>query len=229
MILELHIHSRFSYDSLLSPERIVKVAMDKGLNGIAVTDHDTIEGGVRAQAANKDSDFAVIVGSEVKTDAGDLIGLFLNEEIKSRDCLEAIDEIRGQGGIVVLPHPFRGHKLRDEIISAVDAIEVFNSRTQMPENMKAEELAKKYGKTPVAGSDAHFSLEIGLGRTSVGCCDAEDIRHSMLRGDTAAFKCLPSYAYLKSSSQLIKAIRTRRYTAAPGLLARAFADYILRS
>lgn len=229
MILELHVHSKFSYDSLLAPERIVKVAKIKGLNGIAVTDHNTIEGGMRAQAANRDDDFAVIVGSEVKTDAGDLIGLFLNEEIKSRDCLLAIDEIRGQGGIVVLPHPFRGHKLRDEIISAVDAIEVFNSRTQMAENKWAKELAKKYGKTPVAGSDAHFSREIGLGRTSVGCCDAKDIRISMLKGDAAAFQCLPTYSYLKSSSQLIKAIRTRRYTAAPGLLVRAFVDYISRS
>ena len=72
MILELHIHSRFSYDSLLSPEKIVKAAEKKGMDGIAITDHNTIEGGLKAQSANKNGSIAVIVGSEVNTDAGDL-------------------------------------------------------------------------------------------------------------------------------------------------------------
>jgi predicted metal-dependent phosphoesterase TrpH len=229
LILELHIHSQFSYDSLLTPEKILEVAKYKGLSGIAITDHETIRGGLLAQRVNRDSGFAVIVGSEVKTDVGDIIGLFLHQEIKSRNYLEVIDEIRDQGGMVVLPHPFRGHKLSSELVSAVDAIETFNSRTGKAENILAEELRERHGKAAVAGSDAHFYSEIGLGRTEVNGSEPEDIRSLMLDGKTVALEGSLSHAYLQSCSQLIKAFKLKKYSAIPRLLASASAGYLLRS
>lgn len=228
MILELHIHSRYSYDSLLDPEMIIRVARDKGLNGIAVTDHETIKGGLEAQRVNKDPGFAVIVGCEVKTEVGDITGLFLHEEIKSRNYWDVIDEIREQGGIVVLPHPYRGHKLNEVLISAVDAIETFNSRTGRAENILAEELREKHGKAAVAGSDAHFYSEIGLGRTEVNDSEPEDIPALILGGKTAALVGGLSDSYLQSCSQLIKAIKLKRYSAILRLLASASAGYLLR-
>jgi len=81
--------------------------------------------------------------------------------------MDVIEEIRDQGGVVVLPHPFRGHKLSKELVSAVHAIETFNSRTCKAENDLAEELQKKHNKVALAGSDAHFYSEIGLARTEV--------------------------------------------------------------
>ena len=150
MIADFHIHSKYSYDSILSPRTILKVAKKQGLNAIAITDHDTIKGGVETQKINTDKDFLVIVGSEVNTEIGDLIGLNLNEEIKSKNSIEVIEEIKAQGGYVILPHPYRGHKLNEHIIENSDAIEVFNGRSTREQNMKALELAKKYFKPFIA-------------------------------------------------------------------------------
>ena len=87
-MIDLHIHSKYSFDSLLSPKTILKVAKKKGLTGIAVTDHNTIRGGLEVKEINKDRDFTVIVGSEVQTEIGDIIGLYLSDEIKSRISIE---------------------------------------------------------------------------------------------------------------------------------------------
>lgn len=226
MILELHIHSCFSHDSLMSPRGILRSAAAKGIGGIAVTDHNTIQGGVAAQETREDRDPLVIVGSEVSTDAGDLIGLFLREEIRSRSWRSVVEEIRSQGGIVVLPHPFRGHRLSDDLVSSVDAVETFNSRSGARENLLAVALAERFRKPPVAGSDAHLYCEIGLGRTVV---DDEDIRGAILKGHVMVGECSSSQAYLESCSQLIKAIRLRRYSMAPRLLGRVIKDYIFGS
>ena len=92
----------------------------KGLDGIAVTDHNTIRGGVETEKSNK-SQLEIIIGSEIKTEYGDIIGLFLNEEIKSTTFWEVIDEINSQSGLVVLPHPFRKNKVfPSEFINKID-------------------------------------------------------------------------------------------------------------
>ncbi len=228
MIVELHIHSQFSHDSLMRPEKVIKAAKDRGLNGIAVTDHDTIKGGLSAQKANEDKGFSVIIGCEVKSNCGDIIGLFLQEEIRSRNCMDVVDEIKEQGGVVVLPHPFRGHKLSEELISAVHAIETFNSRTGKAENDLAKELGRKHNKAEVAGSDAHFYSEIGLARTEIQGNDPEQLRTMILKGRTAVLDDRPSRQYLQDCSQLIKALKLKRYSAVPVLAASASARYLLR-
>ncbi len=82
MMFDLHIHSKYSHDSYLSPPQIIKIAEKRGLDGIAITDHNTLKGGIETSKINNKDDFIVIVGSEIKTEYGDVIGLFLNEEIK---------------------------------------------------------------------------------------------------------------------------------------------------
>jgi predicted metal-dependent phosphoesterase TrpH len=163
MRYDLHIHSKYSYDSLLSPSKILKIAKKQGLDGIAVTDHNTISGGLSTQKENRDPDFEVIVGAEIKTEYGDVIGLSLNEEISSRCFLEVIDEIRSQGGYSVLAHPYRQYSSPEKIIVRVDFIEVFNSRSSFFQNQKSQMLAKEANKKITAGSDAHCSMEIGNG------------------------------------------------------------------
>lgn len=135
--------------------------MRRGLSGIAITDHNTISGGLEVKKVNKDRKFTVIVGSEIQTEVGDIIGLFLNEEIKTRNSVEVIEEIKDQGGYVILPHPYRGHKLNKNVITKSDAIEIFNGRSTYEENNLALELAKKLDKPVTVGSDAHFACEIG--------------------------------------------------------------------
>ena len=167
MKYDLHIHTYKSSCSNLKPKKILKIAKKRKLNGIAVVDHNTIAGGLKVKKANKDKDFEVIVGAEIKTKHGEVIGLYLKNEIKSRDFFKVIEEIRKQKGIVLIPHPFtygifrkgaKSHLLKAKI----DAIEAINGRCMFKsENIKALKFAKKHNIAKTAGSDAHFASEIG--------------------------------------------------------------------
>lgn len=170
---DFHIHSSFSFDSFLKPSTIVEIAIRKGLDFIAITDHNTIQGAVETRKL-AGGNISVIIGAEIKTNKGDILGLFLNEEIKSRTACEVINEIRQQGGLAILPHPFKDElRFSAEEIGKFDAIEV-NARMSKWDNKKAAELGKKFTKPLIAGSDAHFAWEIGR-----------------------AFNCLPSISDLQ--------------------------------
>lgn len=166
MRIDLHVHSKYSSDGILDPKKIVKIGVKRGLCGIAVTDHDSIKGALKAKKYETD-DFKVIIGSEISTTEGEIIGLFLTEEIKAADPVEVIDEIRAQDGMVIIPHPFdimrkATFQPKKEHIPKIHKIEVFNSRCIKQEyNQKAYDFAKKHNFGFTAGSDAHFATEIG--------------------------------------------------------------------
>ncbi len=189
MNLDLHIHSKYSFDSILEPKRIVKTALSMGINAIAVTDHNTIKGALRTRVY-RNTDFIVINGSEIKTNFGDIVGLFLTEEIVSRDFFGVVDEIKEQDGIIVLPHPYRKREtISGELLNNVDLIEILNARSSEKENAEAKELAKRSGKIGIAGSDAHFSFEIGRVQTiaSDPIENEEDLRKALLHTDLKVF------------------------------------------
>jgi len=167
MKYDLHIHSKYSYDSSLNPEKIIRYSKKKGLNGIAITDHGTIKGGIETSKLSKNDEFKIIVGAEIKTEYGDVIGLFLNEEIRSTKFDEVLDEIKMQGGLSILAHPYRQYKFPEKIITGVDMIEGFNARSKTAHNKKAYELGINFNKSMTAGSDAHSYFEIGRGITEV--------------------------------------------------------------
>jgi predicted metal-dependent phosphoesterase TrpH len=166
MKYDLHIHSNYSSDGVLNPEKIVKIALRRGLAGIAITDHNTIKGGLMAKGYETE-DFTVIVGSEISTERGEIIGLFLEENVKSKAFQDVIAEIREQSGIIVIPHPFDGLRHSslhptDNDSQYIDCVEGFNSRCLFHKyNDYAAEFAKKHRLTIIAGSDAHFTNEIG--------------------------------------------------------------------
>lgn len=160
MQVDYHIHSKYSFDSWSEPKDIIKRAKKVGLEKIAITDHNTIQGGLEGRKI----DDMVIVGSEISTDIGDIIGLYIYREIKSRVWQEVIQEIRDQGGIVVLPHPYRNHKIFPDLINSVDKIEVDNKRTSLIKNETAKFLSIIYNKEGIMGSDAHFVSEIGCNK-----------------------------------------------------------------
>lgn len=170
MKYDLHVHTHFSKCSNMVPRELLKIAKQRGLNGLAITDHNTIQGGLAAQKVNPYPDLKVIVGAEIKTPHGEILGYYLNEEIKSRDFFEVIDEIHDQGGIAVAAHPtviFR-NKLRIpclELNKRIDGFEVFNSRCLFFELNKAYKIAEKFKFGMTGGSDAHFYFEIGRGFT----------------------------------------------------------------
>jgi hypothetical protein len=167
LIADLHIHSKYSHDSLMSPEKIVRCAKKAGLNCIAITDHDTLRGGIEGKKAGEKYGVEVLVGSEVKTDCGDIIGLNLSEEIRVTGWQEVISAIRLQSGTVVLPHPYRDHFHVEEIAQSVDFIEIWNGRSTPEQNMAAGDLATRAGKPLMYGSDAHTGSEIGSVKTRI--------------------------------------------------------------
>jgi predicted metal-dependent phosphoesterase TrpH len=182
MRFDLHIHSVYSYDSLLRIPTIMKTAQRLGLDAIAITDHETM--GAYA-TLRPQSDLTIIPGMEIKTDKGDVIGLFLSAEIQSRDFCEVIDEIRDQDGLVVLPHPFRRSCDPDGLVGSADLVEVINSRSRDQENLSAWELCWRAQKLPVTGSDAHTRFEIGRAVTETveQSRDLDDLKGILLKGD----------------------------------------------
>lgn len=189
MKYDIHTHSKYSSDGILDPQKIIKVAIERGLDGIAITDHNTIKGGLEAKKYET-KDFKVIIGSEIMTTRGEIIGLFLSEEIKSRDFHEVIDEIKRQNGIIVVPHPFdewrsSSFSIQNEDVRYINNVEILNSRcVDEKYNHKATEFAKKYKLGVTGGSDAHFANEIGCAGIIV---ETDDIQKAILKNDLKVF------------------------------------------
>lgn len=167
MKIDLHIHSNYSKDSASEPKAILDYAKKIGLGGVGVVDHGTLKGGLAALKANEAEDFLVIPGAEIKTDRGEVIGYFLQEEIRSNHFADVIDEMRDQDAFISLPHPYDGFRRNriddpEEAGKWVDAIEVYNSRCILESsNKKALKLVRKLGRAVTAGSDGHHIEEIG--------------------------------------------------------------------
>ncbi len=164
---DLHIHTCYSIDCLTPLEKIVARCLELGINCVAVADHNTIAGALKLKRI---APFKVIVAEEIATTAGEVMGLFLREKVaRGLSAQETISQIRSQGGLVAIPHPFGRSLSRHaniltstEILSQVDIIEAFNSRTPFSDSIRrAGMLAKGYGKAASAGSDAHTLHEIG--------------------------------------------------------------------
>jgi predicted metal-dependent phosphoesterase TrpH len=204
---DFHIHSRYSYDSVCSTKDIIKTATKKGLTGIAVTDHNTLKGAVSAKKIS--GGLIVVTGAEMKTDRCEIIGLFLSEEIKSRRFEEAVDEIKAQDGLIVLPHPYK--KGKDPFAGAVekaDAIEALNGRRDPELNRKAHELARNAGKPVTAGSDAHMAGEIGCVRSIYGPVSSEEELRKQILSKTGRVSGAESPGYVHYPSVFIGSVRT---------------------
>jgi predicted metal-dependent phosphoesterase TrpH len=187
---DLHLHTRRSYDCLMTPRGIVARARRAGLAGVAVTDHDTIAGGLETRALAP-GDLLVIVGAEIHTRVGDIVCLFLTREIETRDPIEVIAETRRQGGVAFLPHPLRSHPpvIADAVLDACAGYEVLNSRAGWfsPETAPVGQTdwRRLAGKARLGCSDAHFYSEIGRAYTLIqGPVTEETVRLALLGGST---------------------------------------------
>ncbi len=175
--IDLHMHTDHSPDCATPVEVLLETARDRGLGAIAITDHNEVSGALEARRiAAGMGDLKVIVGEEVKTaEQGEVIGLFLEEKIpRGMTMAETIAAIRGQGGLVYVPHPFdRFHSVPDyehllEIVEEIDVLEVFNPRVALTAfNEEARRFAEKYRIVPGAGSDSHVAQGLGSVRVRV--------------------------------------------------------------
>jgi len=187
---DLHMHTRYSEDSLSPPEKIVQHCIKVGINCLAVTDHNTITGALEVKRL---APFKVIIGEEIFTTQGEIIGLFLKQEIPRRlSPEETVTRIKAQGGLVCIPHSRdrfrRGSTLRrqalDRIMPDIDSIEVFNSRTMLlRDSARALELARRHDLPATAGSDAHIVREVGSTYMEIPeFNDAEQFRQALRQG-----------------------------------------------
>jgi predicted metal-dependent phosphoesterase TrpH len=169
---DLHVHTIYSSDSLITPKDLVFYARKRGLTAVAITDHDTVEGALKIA---KETDFLIIPGLEISSSNGHIIGLNLQTPIPKRlSPEETVDRIHEAGGIAVACHPFALFKgsLGEHANGNFDAVETINA-SAFPFNRsvkKAQEIAKRFRMPSVAGTDAHYGPAIGYAYTLV---DAE--------------------------------------------------------
>lgn len=146
---------------MMDPKEIVKLCSKKGIDTISITDHNTINGSLAAKKFSQKYNVNIVIGVEFSTNAGDIIGLGISEEIRSTNYFEVIEQVHSQGGLCVLPHPYRGHKMIDELARLVDVIEIWNARSTAEQNKHALLLSHESTKPVTAGSDAHLYTELG--------------------------------------------------------------------
>jgi len=183
VLADLHMHSRHSWDCTTPIDELLDAALAAGLGALAVTDHNTIAGGVeaRARAIERGLRLHVIVGSEIKTASdGEVIGLFLHDEVpRGLTFAETLERIRAQGGLVSMPHPFDhfhttpAEALLREHVGEIDLFETVNARLWMErDNRAAERFAQEHGLRRGAGSDAH--VPAGIGTAALRLAEFED-------------------------------------------------------
>jgi hypothetical protein len=192
---DFHIHTRFSRDSILSEEKFIRTALERGLTHVAVTNHNNVEGAVavrdKVAELGLTDQLTVILGEEVSTADGEVVGVFLQRTIpRGLSADETADAIHEQGGLVSIPHPydpFRQSHIREEPLiglleaGKVDMIEVFNSRvTLQRHNLEAAELAARYKVPGIACSDSHSSFEIAMSFNALPIFEtADELRRAL--------------------------------------------------
>ena len=187
---DLHVHPTYSRDSIITPEDLVFYAKKRGLNAVAVTDHNQVEGAKKIAA---ETDFLIIPGTEVSSRDGHIVGLNVNEVIpRGLRADETVDRIHRAGGVVIACHPYALFKgsIGQYVTAKFDAIETINA-SSFPfrsASSKAEKLAERFRLPRVAGTDAHYGPVIGCAYTVIDSeLNLESILKAIIEG-----RCQPA-------------------------------------
>ena len=160
MKCDFHIHSRYSYDSTSSPKEIVEKAFEKGIDCLAITDHETVEGVGKVMEQASGKPILIIPGIEVKSRKGDILGLNVKEAIPAGlSAKETIEKIKEQGGMAVIAHPFSFlYSFKGDLkslLGEMDGIEAFNAAIFSSDNRRALEFAEKYEPVPIKNQESN--------------------------------------------------------------------------
>ncbi len=196
--VELHCHTYHSSDSLMLPKQILQACARRGIDLVAITDHNSIAGARETAALNPER---VIIGEEILTTEGEILGYFVQEEIpKGLPPMEVVERLRAQGAVISIAHPFdptRGHRWSMETLETlfphIDALEVFNARCWNDQpNDQAADIARNAGLLGTAGSDAHAPAEIGRAYLSLPTfSDAESFKEALAHAHTMGRRSVP--------------------------------------
>lgn len=225
--LEMHVHTKYSKDSLLPFWALYLKCRICGIDYIAITEHNNIDGAKEFEKFCKrhGCKICVIVGEEIFTSEGEIIGLFLREKIEPYLSPEkTISEIKKQGGIVYVPHPFDEKRektvLKEEAISRfsdkIDCIEIHNGRNiEKRYDRMQKEISEKYHIFGVVGSDAHTIIEIGRNYMDIDCLDAILTPNNFIailkQGTIVEKKCLKIAHYITAIVKMLKMIREGQF------------------
>jgi predicted metal-dependent phosphoesterase TrpH len=202
--VDLHVHTSYSVDGTMSPQDVVEASLLSGIGALAITDHNTIAG---ALAVQKIAPIPVIVGEEISTSDGEVLGLFLQEGVPSGlSAKETVRLIKEQGGLVGVPHPFdrlRGESLDVSVLQNVadelDFIEILNGRVTLDrDNRRAAEFARSRGLAGAAGSDAHSRRELGQVYVGMDTLEGRDQFLQQLRNGLVEGGRSPSWVHFYS-------------------------------
>ena len=196
---DFHIHTRFSRDSILTEETFIRKAIERGLTHVAITNHNNVEGAIavrdKVAELGLTDQLRVILGEEVSTADGEVVGIFLTKTIpRGLSANETADEIHRQGGLVSIPHPFdpfRASHIKEgplrnlAEVGKIDMIEVFNCRvTLQRHNQEAAELAHHYGIPGIAASDSHSGFEVAMAFNALPTFEtAEELKPLLTEND----------------------------------------------
>jgi hypothetical protein len=182
---DLHVHSTYSADSVITPKELISYAKKRGLTAVAVTDHNQVEG---ARKIAKETDFLIISGTEVSSLGGHIVGLNVNELIpRGLSADETVDRIHAAGGVAIACHPYALFKgsVGKHVTKEFDAVETRNASSYPFKSAagKAELLAERFGLARVAGTDAHIPQAIGSAYTLIEAePDVEAILKAIVAG-----------------------------------------------
>lgn len=202
---EFHCHSVYSHDSSNRVPQLLAEARRRGLGRLAITDHNSIVGALKAKELDPD---LVIVGEEILTSKGELLAYYLSEAIpKGLSPMQAIERLKGQGAFIAIPHVFdlRRHGWRREdlleILPYVDALEVFNARCLSPRvNLRVREFAQARELPMLAGSDAHSLVELGLATVRLPAFNSPDQLRSALKTAHISGRLLSPLDHFRASA-----------------------------
>ena len=211
----IHAHSKYSFDSLTRIDRIIDRAVEENLDFIILTDHDTINGSLdlRRRVAEREINLIVPVAAEYKTEHGDIIAVFISDEIDDMNFEKFITEVKRQGGILMLPHPYEAHpvNLIYDIANSMDLVETYNARCTPKQDLKSSKLAVKVNKPEYFGSDSHLESELCNVIVSVdGESSEEGLKNSLLYNKIELVTAEKIYLRNVRFSQFIKATKQRR-------------------
>lgn len=215
--VELHVHTCYSKDSILTLPFLLMMCKIKGIKTIAITDHNEIRGAQIFQKKLSKHKIDVIVGEEIMTTEGEIIGLFLNKKIEANQTpIETINKIKEQNGLVYLPHPYDEYRKKSvlsqkeqkNIKNSIDIIEIHNGRNMKEYySKKQQEIQKEIGAVPIIGSDAHTFFELGRNYVEIqGTINRENFKNKIKNGSFRTKKCLKISHKVTKMAKLFKII-----------------------
>lgn len=229
---EFHMHTAYSHDSILTKYFLFLVCKIKKIKYIAITDHNEIKGAIKYKKFFEKHGINVIVGEEIFSKDGEIIGLFLEKKINPGLSIEdTVKEIKKQNGIVYVPHPYDEKRLETvitpdalkKIHKDVDLIECHNGRNIKEEfSVKQNEIAGKYKITKIVGSDAHTIYEVGRNYCLVNEINRDNLIEEIKNAEFHKSKCLKIAHKITKVARLIKIVKGGKWNELSRIINKKF-------